>query len=149
MKKIFLIPVLSSILLLNLASTCSSDDDSNPSSSQLIIQTQNSIVSGSWRVTLFSEDGVVQTSNYNGYNFTFNANATVEATNGTTVRTGTWTTGTDDSTPKLILTFTATTGPFEEISEDWRIVSVTSSRIELRHVSGGDGSIDLLTFQKN
>ncbi|WP_333695901.1 hypothetical protein [Flavobacterium sp.] len=149
MKKFFLIPVLSSILLLNLASTCSSDDDSNPSSSQLIIQTQNSIVSGSWRVTLFSEDGVVQTSNYNGYNFTFNANATVEATNGTTVRTGTWTTGTDDSTPKLILTFTATTGPFEEISEDWRIVSVTSSRIELRHVSGGDGSIDLLTFQKN
>lgn len=149
MKKFFLIPVLSSILLLNLASTCSSDDDSNPSSSQLIIQTQNSIVSGSWRVTLFSEDGVVQTSNYNGYNFTFNANATVEATNGTTVRTGTWTTGTDDSTPKLILTFTATTGPFEEISEDWRIVSVSASRIELRHVSGGDGSIDLLTFEKN
>jgi len=149
MKKLFLIPVLSSILLLNLASTCSSDDDSNPSSSQLIIQTQNSIVSGTWRVTLFSEDGVVQTSNYNGYNFTFNANSTVEAVNGTTVRTGTWTTGTDDSTPKLILTFTATTGPFEEISEDWRIVSVSASRIELRHVSGGDGSIDLLTFQKN
>ena len=133
--------------MLNTASTCSSDDDS-PSASQLVTQTQNTIVSGTWRVTLFSENGVVQTSNYNGYNFTFNANSTVEAVNGTTPQTGTWTTGTDDSTPKLIVTFSATTGPFEEISEDWRILTVSSTRIELKHVSGGDGSIDLLTFQK-
>lgn len=147
MKKFFLIPLVFSIFMLNVASTCSSDDDS-PSSTQLVTQAQNTVVTGSWRVALFSENGVVQTSNYNGYSFSFNANSTVEAVNGTTVQTGTWTTGTDDSTPKFILTFSAVSGPFEEISEDWRILSVSSTRIELKHVSGGDGSIDLLTLQK-
>lgn len=59
---------------------------------------------------------------------------------------GTWSTGTDDSTPKFIIAFSATNGPFEEISEDWRILSITSSKMELKHVSSGDGSIDLLIF---
>ncbi len=62
---------------------------------------------------------------------------------------GTWTTGTDDSTPKFIINFSATNGPFEEISEDWQILNASATRVELKHVSGGDGSIDMLTFEKN
>jgi predicted nucleotidyltransferase len=37
---------------------------------------------------------------------------------------------------------------FEELSEDWEIISQTATKIELRHVSGGGGGTDLLTFGK-
>lgn len=135
-------------IILTSSSMCSSDDD-NPSSSDTIEQTQNSITQNTWKVTNFNEEGVNQTSNFVGYNFTFNPNGTVSATNGSNNMNGTWATGTDDSTPKFILSFSASSGPFEEISEDWRIEKVTSTVIDLKHVSGGDGGIDLLTFTKN
>lgn len=149
-KKLVLIPMLIALFMLNVASMCSSDDDSSSSSSnQVVSDTENAVVNGTWRVTLFSEDGSNQTSNFSNYNFTFNSNNTLIATNGSTTMNGTWTTGVDDSTPKMFINFNVVNGPFEEISEDWRILSNTSSKIELKHVSGGDGSIDLLTFEKN
>lgn len=144
MKKIMFMPFLAVIFVLNVASMCSNDDD-QPSSSNV----SNLITSGTWRITLFSEDGVNQTSQFNGYNFTFESGGLITANNGSNTLNGTWITGTDDSTPKLIINFNVTNGPFEEISEDWRILSSSTSKIELRHVSGGDGSVDLLTFQKN
>lgn len=149
MKKFFLIPLLFGVFMLNVASTCSNDEDDNNSSSAIISQTQNTLVNGAWRVTLFSEDGSNQTSQFSNYDFVFGTNGSLIADNGSTTMNGTWTTGTDDSTPKFIINFSATNGPFEEISEDWRILSTTATRVELKHVSGGDGSIDLLTFEKN
>ena len=44
--------------------------------------------------------------------------------------------------------FFSSSSNFEELSEDWEIVSYTETRIELKHVSGGDGSIDVLVFEK-
>jgi hypothetical protein len=38
---------------------------------------------------------------------------------------------------------------FEELSEDWSILSISPSKIELKHVSGGNGGTDFLTFEKN
>jgi hypothetical protein len=149
MKKFVLIPMLLALFMLNVASMCSNDDDSGSSPSQIVTNTQNAVVNGTWRVTLFSEDGSNQTSNFSNYNFTFNSNGTLTAANGSTTMNGTWSAGTDDSTPKMFINFNVTDGPFEEISEDWRILSNTSSKIELNHISGGDGSIDLLTFEKN
>jgi hypothetical protein len=149
MKKFVLIPMLLALFMLNVASMCSNDDDSGSSPSQIVTNTQNAVVNGTWRVTLFSEDGSNQTSNFSNSNFTFNSNGTLTAANGSTTMNGTWSAGTDDSTPKMFINFNVTDGPFEEISEDWRILSNTSSKIELNHISGGDGSIDLLTFEKN
>ena len=154
MKKFFLIPLLFGVFMLNVASTCSNDDDSNDdddnnSSSAIITQTQNTFVNGSWRVTLFSEDGSNQTSQFLNYDFVFGTNGSLTAENGSTTMNGTWTTGTDDSTPKFIINFSATNGPFEEISEDWQILNASATRVELKHVSRGDGSIDMLTFEKN
>jgi hypothetical protein len=132
------------LLSLTVFSACQPDDDD---ASNLPID--NTIVDGTWRVTRFSEDGVDETSHFSGYDFTFVANGAVTATNGATTVNGTWAQGTDDSTPKLILNFNVASGYFEEISEDWRIESATATRMELKHVSGGNGGIDLLTFMKN
>jgi hypothetical protein len=135
------------LLLVTLFISCSKDDNTSPS--DLTTQLQTNVIVGTWRVSAYSENGVNKTSSFNGYNFTFTNSAAVSASNGIVTVPGTWLTGVEDSTPKLYLDFFASSGVFEEISEDWRIQSVSSTSISLRHVSGGDGSIDLLTFTKN
>ena len=45
--------------------------------------------------------------------------------------------------------FFASPVDFSELSEDWDIITNSSSKIELIHVSGGNGGTDLLTFEKN
>lgn len=44
--------------------------------------------------------------------------------------------------------FFAAPEDFAELSEDWNIISYSANKIELIHVSGGDGDVDLLTFEK-
>jgi len=126
---------------------CSDDDDNGQISSPNEITT--TVTNGEWIVTLFKEDNVVQTDNFTGYTFTFAANGDLSATNGSNTQTGDWSTYSDSGYTKLDLMFDALDGPFEEISEDWRVISRTATKIELKHVSGGDGSIDFLTFEKN
>jgi hypothetical protein len=144
---------LSLVLLISasfLAVSCSSDDDStDDNNSSIIVQLEASIKVGTWRVSNFVESGVNQTSHFTGYAFTFSGNGTVTATNGTNTVTGTWSTSSSSSSgAKFILNFNATSDPFEEISQDWRVESVTTILVDLKHVSGGDGSVDLLTFAK-
>jgi hypothetical protein len=45
--------------------------------------------------------------------------------------------------------FFASPVDFSELSEDWDIITNTGTKIELIHVSGGNGGTDLLTFEKN
>jgi len=145
MKKLKLISILS--LLLFVSISCTDDDDtsnqvSNPS------EITTTVTDGTWIVTLFKEDDIIQTSNYSGYSFTFEANGELSATNGVITQSGDWSAYTDSGYTKLDIMFTALDGPFEEISEDWNVISRTTTKIELKHVSGGDGSIDYLTFEK-
>lgn len=45
--------------------------------------------------------------------------------------------------------FFASPADFAELSEDWDIISQSPTKIELKHISGGNGGTDLLTFEKN
>ncbi len=146
MKKLKLIPVLALLFMLNVASMCSKDDNSNSSTPTPITPI---VTSGTWRVTQFNEDGSNHTSYFTGYNFTMNANLSLTSVNAGTTKTGTWSTYTDSGAAKFVIVFPDTDGPFESISDDWLVLSSTSSKIDLKHISGGDGSIDLLTFEKN
>ncbi len=147
MKKLKLISILSLLFVLNVASMCSDDDDT---SSQISNPTEiaSTLADGQWIVTLYKENDVVQTNNYSGYNFTFGTDGALSATNGSTTQSGDWSTYTDSGYTKLDLMFTAVDGPFEEISEDWRVISRTTTKIELKDISGG-GSVDYLTFEKD
>ena len=129
--------MLALVLILVAFTSCKKDDTST-----------NAIVKqGTWRVTLYSDDAVDETSYFTNYTFTFGENNVVTATNSTNTVTGTWTTGIDDSTDKLYLEFGAVT-PFDEISDDWDILESTSTKVRLNDVSGGNGGIDSLTFEK-
>lgn len=153
MKKFILIPALFCLFMLNVASMCSSDD--NSSSSQDPTPVINTVSQGTWRVTSYVDSGTDETNHFAGYNFTFASGNVLSATNGTNTYTGTWSVTTDnsnDDNPSSDLDFNiGFTSPanFADLTDDWDIVTYTSTTISLIDVSGGNGGTDILVFTKN
>ena len=154
MKTLKLIPILLCVFMLNVASMCSNDDNNSnpPADPTPVINTVNQ---GTWRITLYNDSGTIKTSNFTGYNFTFGSGSALTATNGSNTYNGTWSVTSGDSNddnPSNDLDFNigfTTPTNFEDLTDDWDIVTYTASKIELRDVSGGNGGTDLLTFEKN
>ena len=135
------------LALLTIFVSCKKED--NSASSVITTSAVNStVVAGDWRVTYYYDRDHVATASFSGYSFNFAANGVVTATKSGTAVTGTWSSGNDDSHVKLVLTFSSPNS-FSEISEDWRVTERTDTKITLQHVSGGDGHIDYLTFERN
>lgn len=146
--------------------SCSSDnsDDVNAANIMADIQEISDLVStGTWTITNFIDSGSDETTNFTGYGFSFNSDGNLVADNGSNTVNGTWSvtddsgsdgsnddSSIDDSSDDIDFNiFFASPSNFNELSEDWDIVSRTESRIELIHVSGGNGGTDNLTFEKN
>jgi len=151
MKNIFFIPTillcLAGLFTLN---SCSKDDSSDDNS---VVNVQNTVQSGAWIITSFIDSGNDETNHFTGFSFTFAGNNVLTATNGSTTYTGTWSIDDDNSNDDSIddLHFNILfnlSNDFEELNEDWNIVSRTSTRVELIHISGGNGGTDYLTFEK-
>ena len=115
----------------------------------------SSIEQGIWRISLYTDDGQNETNDYSGYEFNFENDGTVTATNGDNNIIGSWSVEDDESNDDsssdddidFILNFPSEFN-FEELSDDWSIISESSNVVELEDVSGGDGSVDQLTFEK-
>lgn len=102
------------------------------------------LTSGTWKITCFFDD-VDETSQYNSYNFVFNTNGTSVASGSQTIN-GTWNNYLDSGNQKLNLVFDGVT--LDEIEEDWNIIEFSQTIIRLKHISGGNGGTDYLTFTK-
>ena len=145
-----------------MSTTCSSDDDdgSPNDNSQQIVEIESTAQSGTWRITNFNDSGQDETSDFNGYDFSFNNDGSLVATNGSNTMTGTWSV-TDDSSSSSssssddddidfnIFFPVPDSNDFEDLNDDWDVVSTSATRIELIDVSGGNGGTDRLTFEKN
>lgn len=155
MNKLKLISVFITFLMLLIPSACNDDDDNSQNNSIDPTPVINVVNNGTWRITYFNDSGTVETSNFTGFNFTFGPSGVLTAINGGTTVTGTWSVTSDnsgDDSPSNDLDFNiafATPVNFSELTEDWNIISYTSVKIELIHVSGGGGGTDYLTFEKN
>jgi len=143
---------------------CSKDESNTPvadngtSADQVTLMAQ----SGTWRITYFWDTDKDETDHFTGYDFTFNADGTLIAVKGNTTVNGTWSV-TDDSGNSSsdddgnstddddfnILFSVPTTSDFDDLNDDWDIISATATKIELTDVSGGNGGIDFLTFERN
>ena len=110
-----------------------------PTFSQILIE-------GQWTVANYSDAGVDETANYQGFKLTFNMDGTVAATNDTDTVNGTWSEIIDGDKHKMELDFGATV-PFDEFAEDWIIVNITETRVELNDINE-DQSVDTLVFEK-
>ena len=106
----------------------------------------NDIAAKRWVVSSYKERGTDHTSFFSGYVFDFNENSTLIVAKGSASYTGTWNELTDSGKKKLDL-YIAANSYFEEISDDWDIISKSNTLIELQHTSGGDGHQDFLTFK--
>ena len=154
MKKVSFYSILACVFIINTASTCSSDD-SNSSSTIDTTPIVNTVTQGTWRVTYYFDTDTDETSDFTGYNFTFGSSNVLTATNGTNTFTGSWSVtsnNSNDDSPSNDLDFNilfASPANFEDLSDDWDIVSRTATKIELIDVSGGNGGTDYLTFEKN
>ena len=152
MKKFILIPALFCLFMLNVASMCSSDDNSSSANPTPVI---NTATQGTWRVTSYVDSGNNETSDFTGYNFTFATGNVLTATNGTNTYTGSWSVTSDDNdddNPSSDLDFNiAFVSPanFADLTDDWDIVSYSANTISLIDVSGGNGGTDTLVFTKN
>lgn len=155
MKKIKLISVFVFLFVATIISSCSDEDDSAVNNSVDPTPVINIVNNGTWRVTLYEDSSVDETSNFTGYNFSFGAGNVLTATNGTNTYSGTWSVTSDnslDDSPSNDLDFNiafSTPANFAELTEDWNIISYTSTKIQLIHVSGGGGGTDYITFEKN
>jgi hypothetical protein len=137
MKKIILLSV--SILICSLLIvSCSKDNLSNVASY---------VTKGTWRVTLYQENGISKLYYFSNYDFTF-YNSTVTATKNASTITGTFSTKYVDSKNKLVLNF-GNTSPFNQLNDDWEILEESAIKIRMQNVSGSSGGTDLLTIEKN
>ncbi|HEX8561757.1 MAG TPA: hypothetical protein VF676_02145 [Flavobacterium sp.] len=162
MKKFSFYSILACIFMMTTASTCSNDDDDNSNGSSSNPQPViNAVNNGTWRVTYYYDTDSEETNQFSGYDFTFGDNNVLTAANGTNTYTGTWSvtnssgnsssrSGDDDSNSDIDFNIAfASPSNFAELSDDWDIISYSSTRIELIDVSGGNGGTDYLTFEKN
>lgn len=157
MKKGFYYSCLLMLSLSLMSTTCSNDDDVNANNnSQTIQQIETLVQSDQWLITNYIDSGQNETNNFDGYSFTFGADNSLTASNGTNTVVGTWSvtdssSSDDDSSGSDDIDFNIyflSPANFNELSEDWEIATRTSSKIELIHVSGGNGGTDNLTFEK-
>ena len=106
----------------------------------------NVVVDGTWKVTLFTDSGNDETSDFSGYTFTFNSNGTVTAIKSGVSKNGTWST----SSNKFNIDLGAkidTNKPLGELTDDWKIIS--SSNTEIKLTDDNTASSEFLTFTKN
>ncbi|MGB5691390.1 MAG: hypothetical protein WBM43_02165 [Flavobacteriaceae bacterium] len=152
------------ISLLALTS-CTSDDSSADTTANLDAQVQeveNLMTTGGWSIMSYIDSGVDETDDFAGYTFTFNADGSLLADNGSNQIEGSWSVTGDDSSDSSsddsmdddsddidFNIFFASPDRFTELTDDWDIVSFTDNRIELIDISGGDGSTDRLIFVSN
>lgn len=117
-------------------------------------QIEENVQSSSWRITKYIDSGDDETHHYTGYNFEFAVNNLITASNGVNSYSGTWSitgSNSNDNSPDDLdfNIFFSTPSDFEELSDDWDIISQSSQKIELIDISGGNGGTDYLTFEKN
>lgn len=109
------------------------------------------MTSGSWVVTIFTEGSLNETAHFAGYVFTFSDDGSVSAVNGSSTINGSWSTekgtSSDDNNTVFVLEFPDTNN-FDELSDDWHVLSLEDNKLELQDVSGGDSSMDYLVFEK-
>jgi hypothetical protein len=103
------------------------------------------LTDGTWVVALYMDGPANETATFAAYQLAFNADGTLIAESDTDTVNGSWEVVGADTV--LVLNFGAVF-PFDELEDDWDVFSVEADRVELRDISGGDGELDVLVFEK-
>ncbi len=140
------------ILSITILASCSSNDDSGDVNDDQFQNIETILPQGTWEVSSYFEGNTDRTMDFESFVFTFDQDNTLKAKNDLFTENGTWEYQNSESNPdgndeRLLLEFGGTT-PFDLITEDWGIISVSSTKVELSVASGNNGKAELLTFSK-
>ena len=103
------------------------------------------VTNGTWRVSHFSERGNDETSDFTGYSFSFQSDGKIIATKNGAQQQGTW-----SESSRFNIDLGAKTDankPLGELTDDWVIVSKTSTFISLKDDNATSNEIQ--EFRKN
>lgn len=123
---------------------------------QQIQKLEETIVSGNWRITSFSEDGIDKTTDYTSEKLVFKSDGTLTATGSSAVN-GTWDVRKEDDSDddfelfddKHIELNIYLPVPLSELSDDWEVESRSDSKIVLKDDSEGESDHEhRLTLEK-
>jgi hypothetical protein len=146
MKKLICVSML-------LVFTLGCGEDPIPDENPKVEEVENIVTNGKWQITYFFDTDGDETDKYTGYVFQFLPSGSLVANDGPASVSGAWSVAdqneSNDDSDDLDFNISFTTAPLlDELSDDWEIISATNTKIELRHVSGGNGGTDILTFEK-
>jgi hypothetical protein len=113
-----------------------------------VLEIRNIAMGGTWNVALYSESEVDMTTDYAGMDFNFSADYQVEVSiNADPIANGLWRVLRDSEDGlKFYINFDSD-DELGDLTDDWKIVSITNTRIELKD-ENDDGSYDVLVFEK-
>ena len=127
------------------------DDNNNDGD---VLEIKNFMMGGDWIVALYEDGDMNETENYMGYTFNFMANHLISTTLSETGASypGLWRVlRNSDSELKVYLNF-GDVYPLAELTEDWKLVSITNNRIELKDISsdnaGTSEKVSTLIFER-
>jgi hypothetical protein len=114
-----------------------------------VMEIRNILMAGDWTVAQYVEDGADQTSDYQGYDFTFGMQHELTvSTNMDPLKSGIWRVVRDsDGGLEVYLNLGDDGDVFSELTEDWDFVSISETRLELKDISD-DGTMDTLVFER-
>lgn len=142
--------------------SCSADK-AQPQSSNSIVDI---VTQGTWKVTYYTDHGGNETMHFVAYTFSFRSDNTLVASNGSTEVIGNWnvtdnnnsplytdlTSTTDDSPTDPVdfnISFPVANLDFNDIEDDWDIVSKSTNEIVLKDGNADDETkTDFITFEK-
>jgi hypothetical protein len=145
MMKATFFSCLAAIALLSTQGCSRINDDTTAADTQAQIQ---NVTAGTWKVTLFTDSGNDETSDFTGYSFQFNSGGTATATKNGAPRSGSWNISSRSS--KYTIDFGAKSDankPLGELTDDWKIISISATEIKL--TDDNASSNEFLTFSKN
>lgn len=128
-----------------LAVSCTgSDDDSLLTTTDI---TQIITQADGWKVTWFWDKDKDETSDFEGYEFYFLESGTFEAVHSGNTVSGTWQVeSSSDGSRRLVLNTSSDIKPLSEMNDDWIILKMTDSKIELK--DDNDEHLEELHFEK-
>ena len=153
-NRLYLVVVIFSMVVFG---SCEKDNSEtgNQITSADVAEIKATAMDGEWRITYYFDTDKEETTDYSGYVFSFNADGSLIASNGSVEVVGVWSVTNSDSSDDddsgdvdFNISFTSPAN-FEELTDDWDILEYSSTIIKLTDVSGGNGGTDYLTFEKN
>lgn len=124
------------------------DDDYYYGDDETIAEFAAFLGSTNWSVSSYIDDGTDDTAVFENYVLSFGEEGVLTAVIDETTTEGTWSVSVSSSAELELIIDLGEAEPLDELTDSWDVTGLTENTVELKDVSGGDGSVDTLVIQR-